>query len=165
MPKTTLPFCMVCQKLSHCLPEHGAVPGESDNRLMHFLQKRYILLQNWEVCHFGGGNKNATKVAHCKLQDTTSIPPVSIISLFIFVFCNISKMPIVHQAFKEAGIDFSYRFFSFQMQLLSHKTYNASNQFSRQCLSFTLVLEFCGFSSPIQNSLTNFFSFSPGNKI
>lgn len=34
MPKkTTLPFCDVCQKLSHSLPEHGAVPGESDNRL------------------------------------------------------------------------------------------------------------------------------------
>lgn len=34
MPKkTTLTFCMVCQKLSHSLPEHSAVPGESDNRL------------------------------------------------------------------------------------------------------------------------------------
>lgn len=34
MPKkTTLPFFVVCQKLSHSLPEHGALPGDSDSRL------------------------------------------------------------------------------------------------------------------------------------
>lgn len=75
-------------------------------------------------------------VAHCKLQDTTHIPLASIISLFVSVFSTISKMSIVHQAFKEAYVDFSCRFLGLQMQLLSHKTYNASNQFSRQQLLF-----------------------------
>lgn len=113
--KTPLTFCTVCQKLSHSLPEHGAVPGESDNRLIdYFLQKRYILLQTGKHAIFGKATKNAMNVAHCKLQDTTPIPPVSIISLFICVFSNILKMSIVHQAFKKACVDFFCRFLAFK---------------------------------------------------
>lgn len=114
---------------------------------------------------FGKATRNAMNVAHCKLQDTIPIPPVSIIALLICVFSNILKISVVHQAFKEACVDFFCRFLGLQMQLLSHKTYDASSQFSRQWLSFTLALKFCGFSFPIQNNLTNFFSFSPGNKV
>lgn len=73
--KTPLTFCTVCQKLSHSLPEHGAVPGESDNRLIdYFLQKRYILLQNWKACHFWEGYK---KCHECGTLQTAGHYPYS----------------------------------------------------------------------------------------
>lgn len=83
MPKKKiLPFCTICQKLLHGVPEHGAVPGESDNRLNRpLLVEQAHPATKLESMAFLGRLQNAMNVAHCKLQDTTPIPH-ALLSLF-----------------------------------------------------------------------------------
>lgn len=157
-------FAFFSPKPSRSLPEMTMVlcMGNQTTAWTDYpLQKPCILLQNWRVCHFWRLQQipRTWHAANCRILSLFHL--WALFPLPFCLFSDISKVSIVHQALQEVCGDFSFRFLGVQIQLLSHKIYDANSQFYTRQFPFTLVLKFSGFSFPVQINLTNLYFLSP----
>lgn len=154
--KSTITFCFVSPRMSHSLPEVTMVLCMGNRKTDGSLAKPLPSAMKLEAMpSFWRLTTNT-----CELQDTTDIPPVSIISP-LCVFSDISRMSFVKKAFQETCADFQLRFPGLQTQLVTHKTYDPNSQFHRQQFPFTLVLKFCVFFFSIHIHFSDLFFLSP----